>query len=118
MLFWKNAEQKNLEEAHAKASATEQKLSGKYDEYMRTWTEDRGRPHFIMDKMLQMIQSNDAKSLNLTKDFEDLLDMAQPAGGWGRQSPRNTGLKKRMTNSPSHSYLGPEHFWTDEEGKE
>ena len=39
--------QKILEEAQARASATEQKLPGKYDEYMRTWTADRGRPHFM-----------------------------------------------------------------------
>ena len=57
--------QKNLEEAQAKASATELKLSGRYDEYMRTWTEDRGRPHFIMDKIWHMLQGNDTKSLNL-----------------------------------------------------
>ena len=57
--------QKNLEEAQARASATE--------EYMRTWTEDCGRPHFIMDKIWQMLQSYNTKSLNLTKDFKDLF---------------------------------------------
>ena len=53
-----------LEEARARASATEQKMFGRFDEYMRTWTEDRGRPHFIMDKIWQMLQSNDTKTLN------------------------------------------------------
>ena len=64
--------QKHLEEAQARASATEQKLSGRYDEYMKTLTEDRGRPHFIMDIIWQMLQSSVTKSLNLTKDFEEL----------------------------------------------
>ena len=33
-----------------------------------------------MDKMWQMLQGNDAKTLNLTEDFEELLDLAQQAG--------------------------------------
>ena len=49
--------QKKQEEAQARASATEQKLSGRYDEYMRTWTEDRGRPQFIMDKIWQIYKA-------------------------------------------------------------
>ena len=82
VLFWKKM-QKNLEEVQARASATGQKIFGRFDEYMRTWTEDVGRPHFIMDKKWQKLQSNDTKSLNLTQDFEELLDMAERAGWLG-----------------------------------
>ena len=35
--------QKNLEEAQARGSAMEQKIFGRFDEYMWTWTDDRGR---------------------------------------------------------------------------
>ena len=80
--------QKHLEKAQARASATEQKIVGRYDEYMRTWTEDRGRPHFIMDMIWQMLQSIDTTSLNLTKDFEELWDMAQETGWLGPAKPR------------------------------
>ena len=38
---------------------------GGFDEYMRTWDEDHGRPNF-MDKIWQMSQSNDTKTLNST----------------------------------------------------
>ena len=79
---------KNLEEAQARASATEQKIFGRFEEYMRSWTEDRGRPHFICRKIWQMSQSNDTKTLNLTEDFEELLDMAQQAGRLGPAKPR------------------------------
>ena len=80
--------QNHLEEAQARASATELQVSGRYDKHMRTWDEDRGRPHFIMDKIWQMLQSNDTKTLHLTKDFEELLDMAQQARWLG---PPKTG---------------------------
>ena len=82
--------QKNLEEAQARASATEQKVFGRFDEYMRTWTEDRGRPHFIMDKIWQMLQSSDTKTLNLTRDFEELLDLVQQARWVGPTKPRES----------------------------
>ena len=55
---------------------------------MRTWTEDRGIPHFIMDMIWQMLQSIDTTSLNVTKDFEELWDMAQETGWLGPAKPR------------------------------
>ena len=70
----------NLEEAWARSTATEIQVFGRFDEYVRTWDEDRGRPHFIMDNMWQMLQSKHTKTLNLTKDFEELLDLAQQGG--------------------------------------
>ena len=51
----------NLEEAWARSAATELQVCSRFDEYMRTWDEDRGRPNFIMDKIWQ---SNDTKTLN------------------------------------------------------
>ena len=33
-----------------------------------------------MDKIWQVLQSNDTKTLNLTTDFEELWDFAQQAG--------------------------------------
>ena len=59
------------------------------------WSEDRGRPHYLMDKMWQMMQSNDTKTLNLANDFEELMDKTQQRGWLGA-----TKLKR---------------FWTEEE---
>ena len=68
---------------------------------MRTWTEDRGRPRFVIDKIWQMFQSNDTKTLNLKNYFEEVLDMAcgeacrQELGpvsvAWRKTSSRPTG---------------------------
>ena len=56
--------------------------------YRAGTTSTRGRgPHFTMDKIWQMSQSNDTKSLNLTNDFEELLDVAQQAGWLGPTKP-------------------------------
>ena len=61
----------NVEGAQARSAATELRCSAGSTS---TWDldEDRGRPNFIMDKICQMLQSNDTKTLNLTKDFEEL----------------------------------------------
>ena len=37
----------NLEEVQARSAATELQVFGRFDTYMRTWEEDRGRPKFI-----------------------------------------------------------------------
>ena len=92
--------QKNLEEAQARASATEQKLSSKYDEYMRTWTEDCGRPHFLMDKKWQMLRPSIWQ--RTSKNF---WTWHNKQGGWAQRNPENFGLKRRMTNKTSHSCL-------------
>ena len=39
-----------------------------------------GRPHYIMDKMWQMMQSKDTKTLNLDKDLEELMNKVKEAG--------------------------------------
>ena len=44
-----------------------------------------GRPHYIMDKVWQMMQSKDTKTLNLDKDFEEFMNKAKQAG-WNESS--------------------------------
>ena len=66
---------------------------------MRTWDEDRGRPNFIMDKIWQMLQSNDTKTLNLTTDFEKLLDLAQQVGWVGPTTPREHWTEEKNDES-------------------
>ena len=91
--FWKKC-RKILDETKARASETEQKIFGRFDENMRTWTEDRGRPHFIMDKRWQMFHRNDTKTLKLAKDFEELLGHGTTSRVVGvRQNPEIFGLK-------------------------
>ena len=66
--FWKKCR---------KLPPTEQKVFSRLNDYMRTWTEDVGRPRFVKDKIWQMLQSSDTKTLKLTKYFEELLDKAR-----------------------------------------
>ena len=61
--------QRNLDDAQA-TSETERKL----DHVLGR------RPRYIMDKMWQMMQSKDTKTLNLDKDFEEIMDKAKQAG--------------------------------------
>ena len=37
-------------------------------------------PHDIIDRMWQMMQSKDTKTLNLDKDFEEIMNKAKHAG--------------------------------------
>ena len=73
-------EMKKLEEAQARASATEQKVFGRFDEYMRTWTEDRGRPTTQRPSIWQRTSKNFRTRHN-------------QQGGWVRQNSRNIGQK-------------------------
>ena len=72
-----------MEEAHARASETEQKLCRVLGEYIQTWEKEFVRPHYVMDKMWRMMQSNDSKTMNLDKDFEEMLDEAKRSGWTG-----------------------------------
>ena len=58
--------QRNLE--------TERKLGRVLGEYISSNEKEMVRPHYIMDKMWQMMQSKDTKTLNLDKDFEELMN--------------------------------------------
>ena len=41
--------QQNFDEAHARASETEQELCRELGEYMHSWDQELERPHYIMD---------------------------------------------------------------------
>ena len=62
--------QRDLDEAQARASETERKL-GRVLRGNIYSHEKMERPHCIMDKMWQMMQSKDTKTLNLDKDLEE-----------------------------------------------
>ena len=68
--------QQNLDEAHARASETEQRLHRKLEKYMYSWDRESGRPQNDSDNICQMMQSNDTKSENLDKDFAEILESA------------------------------------------
>ena len=57
--------QKNVDEAHAKASETKQRLYRELEDFMYTWDRGSGRTPNISGKSWQMLQSNDTKSENL-----------------------------------------------------
>ena len=49
-----------------------------------------------MDKMWQMMQSNGTKTMNLDKDFEEMVSKAKQTGfEWIDQKPHGSGQKKR-----------------------
>ena len=48
-----------------------------------------------MDKIWQMLQSNDTGTLTLTKDSEELLDLVQQAGWAGPTKPREYWTKEK-----------------------
>ena len=58
-----------------------------------------GRPPYIMDIVQQMMQSNDTMTLNLNKDFEELMDKVQQTGGMDRQQQQGSGQKKKTTTT-------------------
>ena len=90
--------QQILEEAHARASEVERKLCRELGEYTQSWEKETGRPHYIMDKIWQMVQSNDTKTMNLNKDFEELLNNAQPTG-WKWVDQNNKFLDRSRIRS-------------------
>ena len=59
--------QRNLDEAQVRASETERKLGRVLREYIYSFEKEMGRPHHIMNKMWQMMQSRDTKTLTWTK---------------------------------------------------
>ena len=54
-----------------------------------------GEHNSIIDKIWQMLQSNDTNTLNLTKGFEELLDMANKAVCLGPTKTREFGSKMK-----------------------
>ena len=89
------------------------KLSGNYAVYSES-TYRRGKkkwspPHHVLDKMLQMMQSNDTETMNLDKDFEEMANKAkQTWWKWIDQKQHGSGQKKRNTiRNQSCSALKP-----------
>ena len=72
--------QRNIDEAQARASETERKLDRVHGEYIYSYGKEMGRPRYIMDEMWQMMQSKDTKTLNLDKDFDEIMNKVKQAG--------------------------------------
>ena len=73
---------------------TRSRLDREINEYLHSWDPELGRPHHIMDKMWQMMQSNDTKTMNLDKDFEEMVSKAKQTGLNG-STKNNTVLGRR-----------------------
>ena len=98
--------QQNVEEAHAKASETERKLCRKLGDSVYSWEQELVRPHHIMDKMWQMMQSNDTKTMNTNKDFEELLSKAQHMDLDRRtKKQQDSGRNKKKTTTRTRDDL-------------
>ena len=80
--------QQSVDEANAKVTGTRRRLYREINEYMHSWDQELGRPHYIIGKVWQMIQSNDTKTMNLNKDFEELMSKAQHTGWNGSTKTR------------------------------
>ena len=65
--------QRNLHDAQNKSYEVEQKLNRTLWEYIDAFDNERGRPRLIMTKLWQMMQSREAKNLNLDKDLDEIL---------------------------------------------
>ena len=72
--------QQNVDEAEAKVTETRRRLYREINEYTHPRDQELGRPHHIMDKMWQMMQSNDTETTYLDKDFEEMLNKAKQTG--------------------------------------
>ena len=81
----------NLEGTHAKAPETERKLCRELEEFVG---KRMGQPHYIMDKMWHMMHRNDTKTMNLNKDFEELLIMRNKQGGMIRPKQQDSGQEE------------------------
>ena len=86
--------QQNVDEAEAKVAETRRRLYREINEYMHSWDQELGRPHNIMDKVCQMMQSNDTKTMKLNEDFEELLSKAQQTG-WNGSVKNNKVLDRK-----------------------
>ena len=97
----------NVDEADAKVTETRSRPHREINEYMHSWDQELGRPHHIMDKMWQMMQSNDTETMNLDKDFEEMVRNAKQTG-WNGPRQHGSGQKKRnKIRNQSCSALSP-----------
>ena len=84
--------QQNVDEAEAKVAETRRRLFREINECMHSWDQELGRPHNIMDKVWQMMQSNDTKTMNLN---EELMSKAQQTGWKGSTKNNKVLVRKR-----------------------
>ena len=70
--------QRNLDEAQNKSYEVERKLDRVLWEYIEAFDKEQGRPHLIMIKLWQMMQST--KNLNLDKDLDEILSRVKQTG--------------------------------------
>ena len=56
---------------------------------MHSRDQEVGRPHYIMDKLWQMMQNNYTKTMSLDRDFEEPMDKAQQTG-WNGSTKKKT----------------------------
>ena len=85
--------QRNLDEAQNRSYEVERKLDRVLWEYIEAFEKGIGRPQLIMTMLWSMMQSGDTKNLNLDKDFDDIMSMAEQVG-WN-QSTRTTGFRRQ-----------------------
>ena len=91
--------QRNLDDAQNKSYDVEKKLNAVLWEYIDAFDKDRRRPRLIMAKLWQMMQSREAKNLNLDEDLDEIMSKIKQTD-WGE----STRTKR---------------FWTqDEEGEQ
>ena len=97
----------NVDYAAAKFTETRRRFHREIDEYMCSWDQAFGRPHYIKDKVWQMMHSNDTKTMNLDKDFEGPMARRNKLGGMDRLKKKKQGSrqKKNKTTARNRDYL-------------
>ena len=63
--------------------------------YIHSWEQELARPRYVMDKMWQNVRSNDAKTMNLDKDIEEILNTAKQTGWNGSTKTTRVWRKKK-----------------------
>ena len=87
--------QQNVDDTEAKVTETRRPLYREINEYMHSWDQELGRPHYIMSKERQMMQCSDTKTMILNRDFEELRSKAQQTGRSGSTKTTSFWRKRR-----------------------
>ena len=70
-----------MEDEEARTADTRSRFNREFRDYMRSWSGNRGRARFLPDEAWKMSQSNDTKTWNLGKDFDEMSHASQTIGG-------------------------------------
>ena len=73
---------------------------------MHSWDQELGRPHKIMEKVWQMMENNDTKTMNQNRDFDELMSKAQQTG-WNGPTTTRFWTEKKKTTTRNRDYLRP-----------